>query len=49
LASTVFLDLNQQRPELDDNAVFELVIKVAEGTLKVEQIGDHLRLFDVSE
>ncbi|HUY23958.1 MAG TPA: type II toxin-antitoxin system death-on-curing family toxin [Candidatus Saccharimonadales bacterium] len=48
-ATSVFLDLNRQRTELDDDDVFELVMKVAESTLEVEQIADHLRLVDVSE
>jgi death-on-curing protein len=48
-ATSVFLDLNRQLTELDDDDVFELVMKVAEGTLEVEQIADHLRLVDAFE
>jgi death on curing protein len=47
LATTVFLDLNRQQPQLDDDAAFELVMKVAEGTLEVEQIAAQLHLVSV--
>jgi len=42
LATTVFLDLNRQLPQVDDDAAFELVMKVADGQLEVEQIAGHL-------
>jgi death on curing protein len=38
LATVVFLDLNGRTVELDDEAAFQLVMAVAEGSLGVEEI-----------
>jgi death on curing protein len=42
LATVVFLDLNGRTVELDDEAAFELVMAVAEGSPDVEEIAEHL-------
>ncbi len=42
LATAVFLDLNGNPPELDDDAAFELVMAVARGELDVEEIAGRL-------
>ena len=42
LSTVVFLDLNGQPVELDDDEAYELVIDVAEGRLDVDQIADRL-------
>lgn len=42
LATAVFLDLNGRAPELSHDAVFDLVMGTAEGTLDVEQIAERL-------
>lgn len=42
LATTVFLDLNGYRCELADDAAFELVMDVAAGQLRVEEIAGRL-------
>ncbi len=42
LATVVFLDINGQAVELDDDAAFELVMAVAEGRLDVEEIAARL-------
>lgn len=44
LATVVFLDLNQQWPDLTDDAAFDLVIDVAQGAAEVEEIAERLRL-----
>lgn len=44
LATTVFLDLNGYRSDLDDDAAFELVMDVAASDLRVEVIGRRLRV-----
>lgn len=43
LATVVFLDLNGQTVELDDEAAFDLVMAVAEGSLAVAEIAVRLR------
>lgn len=42
LATVVFLDLNGRTVALDDEAAFELVMAVAEGSLGVEEIAARL-------
>lgn len=42
LATMVFLDINGEIVEIDDNDAFELVLAVAEGRLEVEGIADRL-------
>lgn len=42
LATTVFLDLNGAAVDLDDDAAFRLVMDVAEGGIRVEEIADRL-------
>lgn len=42
LATTVFLDINGARVELDDDDAFQLVLATAEGRLDVEEIADRL-------
>lgn len=42
LATTVFLDMNGARVELDDDDAFQLVLATAEGGLDVEEIADRL-------
>lgn len=44
LATVVFLDLNQQRPDLTDDAAFDLVMDVAQGAAEVEEIAERLRV-----
>src|SRR5688500_18340826 len=44
LATAVFLDLNQRATDLDDDAVFELVVDVAAGLEDVAVIADRLRV-----
>ncbi len=44
LATVVFLDLNQQRPDLTDGAAFDLVMDVAQGAAEVEEIAERLSL-----
>lgn len=44
LATLVFLDLNGRRVELDDEAAFQLVMAVAEGSLDVAEIAAHLTM-----
>jgi death on curing protein len=46
LATVVFLDLNGHRPDLSDDAAFQLVMDVASGEADVVEIAD--RLFLVS-
>lgn len=43
LATVVFLDLNGQTVELDDEAAFDLVMAVAEGSIAVAEIAVRLR------
>jgi death-on-curing protein len=40
LATVVFLDLNGHRPDLSDDAAFQLVMDVASGAAAVEEIAD---------
>ncbi len=42
LATTVFLDLNGEPVDLDDDDAFRLVLDVAEGGIGVEEIADRL-------
>lgn len=42
LAAVVFLDINGRTVELDDEAAFELVMAVSEGTIDVEAIAARL-------
>lgn len=42
LATAVFLDINGETVELDDDGAFDLVLEVAEGHLDVEGIADVL-------
>ena len=42
LATTVFLDLNGESVDLDDDDAFRLVVDVAEGGIGVEEIADRL-------
>jgi death-on-curing protein len=42
LATTVFLDMNGQLVDLDDDDAFQLVMDVAEGRTGVEDIADPL-------
>lgn len=42
LATAVFLDINGETVELDDDDAFDLVLEVAEGHLDVEGIADVL-------
>lgn len=42
LATVVFLDINRQPVELDDDDAFDLVVEIAEGLLDVAQIADRL-------
>ena len=44
LATVVFLDLNDQAPDLDDDAAFDLVMEVAQGSVEVEEISARLRI-----
>jgi death-on-curing protein len=40
LATTVFLDLNGEPVDLEDDDAFQLVVEVAEGRMGVEEIAD---------
>jgi death on curing protein len=42
LATTVFLDLNGQTVALTDDEAFQLVMKVAQGELELDEIADRL-------
>jgi len=42
LATTVFLDLNGESVDLDDDDAFRLVLDVAEGDIEVEEIADRI-------
>lgn len=42
LATVVFLDINRQPVELDDDDAFNLVVDVADRLLAVEEIADRL-------
>lgn len=42
LATTVFLDLNGEAVDLDDDDAFRLVLDVAEGRIGVEEIADRI-------
>ena len=44
LATVVFLDLNGTRPDLGDDAAFQLVMDVAAGAADVEGIAERLRV-----
>ena len=44
LATVVFLDLNGHRPELTDDAAFQLVMDVAAGSAELEDIAARLRV-----
>ena len=44
LATVVFLDLNGTRPDLSDDAAFQLVMDVAAGAADVEGIAERLRV-----
>lgn len=44
LATAVFLDINGSAPDVDDEAAFQLVMDVAEGTADVEEIAQRLRV-----
>jgi death-on-curing protein len=44
LATVVFLDLNGRRPDLSDDAAFQLVMDVASGEADVVEIADRLNL-----
>lgn len=48
LATVVFLDLNDQTPDLDDDAAFDLVMDAAHGTVEVEEIAARLRVVRTS-
>jgi death-on-curing protein len=48
LATVVFLSLNNQEPDVDDDAAFTLVMDVATGAADVQVIADRLRLRDSS-
>jgi death on curing protein len=43
LATVVFLDVNGSRPQLSEDAAFDLVIEVAESAADLEQIAERLR------
>lgn len=42
LATTIFLDVNGQSVDLDDDDAFQLVLDVAEGGARVEEIANRL-------
>lgn len=42
LATTVFLDVNDERVDVDDDEAFQLVMDVAEGGVDVQEIADRL-------
>jgi death-on-curing protein len=44
LATTVFLDINQRRPQLDDDAAFTLVWEIAGSRMDLDDIAARLRL-----
>ena len=44
LATVVFLDLNGTRPDLSDDAAFQLVMDVAAGAADVEEIAERLQV-----
>jgi death-on-curing protein len=44
LATVVFLDLNGQAPDLDDDEAFQLVMDVAAGAADVQEIAERLRV-----
>jgi death on curing protein len=44
LATVVFLDLNDQRPDLTSDAAFDLVMDVAEGRADVEGVANRLKI-----
>jgi death on curing protein len=44
LAAVVFLDLNGQTVDLDDDAAFELVMAAAEGDLDVEGVAQRIAI-----
>lgn len=44
LAAVVFLDINEHRPDVDDDQAFDLVMDVASGTADLEQIAARLRV-----
>ncbi len=48
LATVVFLDLNGQVPDLDDDAAFDLVMDAAQGTVDVEELASRLRVVPVA-
>ena len=48
LATVVFLDLNDQTPDLDDDAAFDLVMDAAQGTVEVEEVAARLRVVRTS-
>ena len=48
LATVVFLDLNDQTPDLDDDDAFDLVMDAAQGTVEVEEIAARLRVVRTS-
>lgn len=48
LATVVFLDLNDQTPDLDDDAAFDLVMDAAQGTVEVEEIAARLHVVRTS-
>jgi death-on-curing protein len=49
LATVVFLDLNQNAPDIDDHAAFDLVMDAAQGAVEVEEIAARLRVVPGSE
>ncbi|MPZ95607.1 MAG: alcohol dehydrogenase [Propionibacteriales bacterium] len=46
LATVVFLDLNSCGPDLTDDAAFDLVMRVADGSRDVTEIAEQLRVSD---
>ena len=44
LATLVFLDINEHRPDVDDDQAFDLVMDAASGTADLEQIAARLRV-----
>jgi hypothetical protein len=43
------LDLNQNAPDIDDHAAFDLVMDAAQGAVEVEEIAARLRVVPGSE
>ncbi|HKZ21345.1 MAG TPA: type II toxin-antitoxin system death-on-curing family toxin [Acidimicrobiia bacterium] len=43
LATTVFLDVNDEPVDLDDDDAFQLVLDVAEGSITIEEIADRFK------